>query len=258
MGERLAITGVTLIDGRGGEPLERAVVVVEDATIVAAGAESGVPVDREAQVLDAAGATLMPGIIDAHCHLGGASYPDEDRWVLEDDRYQAIASVAQAREMLRHGVTSARDISVNGTRLREAIGRGLISGPRIVPCWRGLSRRGGHGDARGVPPEMVRTSHPWGIVADGPDEVRAAVREVVKQGGQCVKVWASGGGLHENEPEDVQHYSLAELRVIVEEANYARVPVAATASAPRRPGTRPRRGCGRSSTARTWTRRRSP
>jgi imidazolonepropionase-like amidohydrolase len=227
MGERFAITGVTLVDGWGGEPLERAVVVVEDATIVAAGPETAVPADRTAQVIDAAGATLMPGIIDAHCHLGGASYPDEDRWVLEDDRYQAIASVAQAREMLRHGVTSARDISVNGTRLRTAIARGLISGPRIVPCWRGLSRRGGHGDARGVPPEMVRTSHPWGLVADGPDEVRSAVREVVKQGGQCVKVWASGGGLHENEPEDVQHYGLDELRVIVEEANYARVPVAA-------------------------------
>lgn len=227
MSARLAITGATLVDGRGGDPVDRAVVVVEDATIVAVGTEADVPVDRAAQVLDAAGATLMPGIIDAHCHLGGASYPDEDRWVLEDDRYQAIASVAQAQQLLQHGVTSARDISVNGTRLRTAIGRGLISGPRIVPCWRGLSRRGGHGDARGVPPEMVRTSHPWGLVADGSDEVRAAVREVVKQGSQCVKVWASGGGLHENEPEDVQHYSLAELRVIVEEANYARVPVAA-------------------------------
>jgi imidazolonepropionase-like amidohydrolase len=135
MGERLAITGVTLVDGRGGDPLERAVVVVEDGTIAAAGAESEVPVDREARVLDAAGGVLMPGIIDAHCHLGGASHPDEDRWVLEDDRYQAIASAAQAREMLRHGVTSARDISVNGTRLRTAIDRGLISGPRIVPCW---------------------------------------------------------------------------------------------------------------------------
>lgn len=227
MGERFAITGATLIDGSGGDPLERAVVVVDDGTIVAVGAGSEVPRDRQAQVLDAAGATLMPGIIDVHCHLGGASYPDEDRWVLEDDRFQAIASVAQAREMLYHGVTSARDISVNGTRLRTAIARGLISGPRIVPCWRGLSRRGGHGDARGIPPEMVRTSHPWGIVADGADEVRAAVREVVKQGGRCVKVWASGGGLHENEPEDVQHYSPEELRVIVEEANYARVPVAA-------------------------------
>ena len=226
-GGRIAITGVRLIDGRGKDPVDDAVVLVEGSVIAAAGAGAEVPFDRGAQVLDAAGATLMPGLIDGHCHLGGASFPDEDRWVLEDDRYQAIASAAQARQLLQHGVTSVRDISVNGTRLRTAIARGLIPGPEIVPCWRGLSRRGGHGDARGVPPEMVSTSHPWGLVADGPAEVRAAVREVVKQGGQCVKVWASGGGLHENEPEDVQHYSLRELRVIVEEANYARVPVAA-------------------------------
>src|SRR5262249_13104136 len=168
MGERLAITGVTLVDGRGGDPLERAVVVVEDATIAAAGAESDVPFDREAQVLDAAGATLMPGIIDAHCHLGGASYPDEDRWVLEDDRFQAIASAAQARQMLQHGVTSARDISVNGTRLRAAIGRGLISGPRIVPCWRGLSRRGRARHGPRGSPGLGRPAPPPGVVAAAP------------------------------------------------------------------------------------------
>jgi imidazolonepropionase-like amidohydrolase len=224
---RIAITGARLIDGRGGDPVDNAVVLVEGSVITAVGAGADVPSGAGAQVLDVAGATVMPGIIDCHCHLGGASYPDEDRWVLEDDRYQAIASAAQARQLLLHGVTSVRDISVNGTQLRAAISRGLIEGPRIVPCWRGLSRRGGHGDARGVPAGLVATSHPWGLVADGPAEVRSAVREVVKQGGQCVKVWASGGGLHENEPEDVQHYSLEELRVIVEEAAYAKVPVAA-------------------------------
>src|SRR5262249_36647994 len=172
---------------------------------------------------DAAGATRMPGIIDAHCRLGGASYPDEDRWVLEDDRYQAIASAAQAREMLQHGVTSARDISVNGTRLRTAIARGLISGPRIVPCWRGLSPRGGHRGAPRGPPGGGGPAPPRGLGGARAPEGAARARE----GGQWVKVWAGGGGLHENEPEDVQHYSLGELRVIVEEANYARVPVAA-------------------------------
>jgi imidazolonepropionase-like amidohydrolase len=63
-------------------------------------------------------------------------------------------------------------------------------------------------------------------VADGPDEVRAGVREIVKNGSRCIKVWASGGGLHDNEPEDVQHYSLEELQVIVREAYDVRVPVA--------------------------------
>lgn len=227
MTERIALVGVTLIDGTGRAPTERAAVVIEGSTIVDAGRESDTSWDKDARVIDASGATVMPGIIDAHCHLGGASFPDEDNWVLEPDTYQAIASVAQAGAMLRHGVTSVRDISVNGTHLKKAIGERLIEGPRIVPCWRGLSRRGGHGDASGVSPEMVRTSHPWGIVADGPEEVRKAAREVIKNGSQCIKVWATGGGLHENEPEDVQHYSFEELRIIVEEATYVRIPVAA-------------------------------
>jgi imidazolonepropionase-like amidohydrolase len=94
-----------------------------------------------------------------------------------------------------------------------------------------------------------------GHVADGEAEVRAGVREVVKQGGECVKVWASGGGLHDNEPEDVQHYTLAELKVIVEEANYAKVPVAAHCECASAARDAARLVSGRSSTARTWTRR---
>ncbi|HZD18773.1 MAG TPA: amidohydrolase family protein [Actinomycetota bacterium] len=227
MTEKTALVGITLIDGTGREPTEGATIVTDGSTIAEVGPGSDVSLDPDTRVLDVSGATVMPGIIDAHCHLGGASFPDEDNWVLEPDTYQAIASVAQAGAMLRHGVTSVRDISVNGPHLRKATREGLIDGPRITPCWRGLSRRGGHGDAAGVSPEMVRTSHPWGIVADGPDEVRKAVREVIKNGGECIKVWATGGGLHENEPEDVQHYSFEELRIIVEEANYVRVPVAA-------------------------------
>lgn len=227
MADAVALVGGRLIDGTGSDLVENAVVVIEGPTIVATGPAVGVKLDRDATVVDISGATIMPGVIDAHCHLGGNSHPDEDSWVLQPDRYQAIASVAQASALLHHGVTSVRDISVNGTHLQQAIGDGLVEGPHIVPCWRGLSRRGGHGDASGVPPEMVRSSHPWGIVADGVDEVRRATREVIRNGARCIKVWASGGGLSENDPEDAQHYSLDELRVIVEEANYVHLPVAA-------------------------------
>lgn len=208
MSERIALTGVRLIDGLGGDRVERAVVVIEGSRIGVVGPKTEVPHDPDTREIDADGATIVPGIIDAHCHLGGSSYPDETNWVLEPDRFQAIASAAQAAALLRHGVTSVRDISVNGPHLRRAIDGGLVEGPRIVPCWRGLSRTGGHGDAPGLPPEMVRASHPWGIVADGHHEVRKAVREVIKNGARCVKIWASGGGLHENEPEDLQPYSL--------------------------------------------------
>lgn len=228
-----AIVGVTIIDGTARDPVpDGCLVVAADGTIADVGARSGVALAADARILDAGGAVVMPGIVDCHCHLGGASLPDEDGWVLEDDRYQAIASVHQAGELLRHGVTSARDISVNGPQLRKAIRQGLVDGPRLVPCWRGLSRTGGHGDGLAISPEAVRRSHPWGIVADGAEQVRWAVREAVKQGAECIKVWASGGGLQENEPEDAQHYSLEELRVVVEEASLVRIPVIAHAESP--------------------------
>lgn len=224
-GATLHIHDTTLIDGSGRDPVEHACVTVVDGRI--AGVARGAPPSSDELVVDGSGLVLIPGLIDSHCHLGGASYPDEDMWVLEDDRYQAIASVAQAKRMLHHGVTSARDISVNGPHLKRAINAGIIEGPRLVPCWRGLSRTGGHGDGSLVSAEMVERSHPWGIVADGPIEVRKAVRRAIKNGAECIKVWASGGGLHENEPENVQHYQIDELRSIVEEAALSGIPVAA-------------------------------
>jgi len=226
MAERQVLTGALLIDGTGADPIEDAVMAVEGGVIVYAGTKAGYSSVEDETVVDLGGTTLMPGIIDCHCHLGGTSFPDEDDWVLEPDIYKTIASVHQAGAMLRHGVTSVRDISVHGTHLRKAIAAGLVDGPRIVPCWRGLSRTGGHGDAR-LPAEMVRTSHPWGIVADGIDECRKVTREIVKQGSRCIKIWASGGGLHENEPEDAQHYSFEELKAIVDEANLVHLPVCA-------------------------------
>jgi imidazolonepropionase-like amidohydrolase len=227
------IVGVTIIDGTGADPVPDGCLAVDASGIITdVGERSRVRPPADARTLDAGGAVVLPGIIDCHCHLGGASLPDEDGWVLEDDRFQAIASVHQAGQLLRHGVTSARDISVNGPQLRKAIRQGLIDGPRLVPCWRGLSRTGGHGDGLVISPDAVRLSHPWGIVADGPDQVRWAVREAVKHGAECIKVWASGGGLQENEPEDAQHYTLEELRIMVEEANLVRIPVIAHAESP--------------------------
>ena len=226
MSEYTAFTGMTLLDGTGSDPVENAALVVQGGAIEAVGPAGQVRIPDEARVVDASGATMIPGLIDSHCHLGGANFPDENDWVLEDDRYQAMTAVAQAERMLRHGFTSVRDISVHGLHLRKAIKAGLVEGPRIIGCWRGLSRTGGHGDAE-VPADLVRSSHPWGIVADGVEEVRKVTREIVKNGSMCIKVWASGGGLHENEPEDAQHYSYEELRVMVEEATYVKLPVCA-------------------------------
>src|SRR6478672_823510 len=101
--ERIALTGVTLIDGTGIDPVENAVITIDDGTIATAGPASDAPLNPEARVIDASGMTVMPGVIDGHCHMGGNSFLDEVNWVLEPDRYQAIASVEQAGRMVRHG-----------------------------------------------------------------------------------------------------------------------------------------------------------
>jgi imidazolonepropionase-like amidohydrolase len=108
MTERIALTGVTLIDGRGGDPVERAVVVVEEGRIVAAARGTEVPRLPDARVIDAEGATVMPGIVDAHCRTGLTPYGEqtlrEVRALVEAGLTEMEALVAATRagaEILR-------------------------------------------------------------------------------------------------------------------------------------------------------------
>src|SRR5262245_35308396 len=88
-GKPIAITGATLIDGRGGEPINDSVVVVRDDRIVAAGKRNVTPLPKDVEVIDASGLSLMPGFIDSHFHIDG------------DNELPAL--------YLTHGVTSVRD-----------------------------------------------------------------------------------------------------------------------------------------------------
>jgi imidazolonepropionase-like amidohydrolase len=180
-------------------------------------------------VLDAGEQTVMPGIIDCHTHLGGTSSADYQTWVLEDDRQQAMLSTQQMRTLMTHGVTTIRDISRNGLKLKWLVSNGHLDGPRIVACGPGLSRTGGHGDAHNLPCDMIQRSHPWGMLADGPEELRKAVRLLNRMGADAVKIWATGGGMWDKELETDQHYDLDELTMVVREAAMVNMPVLAHA-----------------------------
>lgn len=225
---RTIFADCTLVDGTGAEAREHAHVVVADGRIQELGSTrpSPEPGDR---VVECGGRVLMPGLVDCHTHLGGTHSADYGKWVLEDDRQQAILSTVQLRELMAHGVTSIRDISRNGIHLKWAIKQGVLAGPDVVACGPGLSRTGGHGDAWHLPVEMVQVSHPWGLLADGPEELRKAVRSLNRMGADAVKVWATGGGMWENEPETDQHYTLEELQMIVREGRLSNLPVLAHA-----------------------------
>lgn len=217
-----------LLDGYGGVQ-DDATLAISDGVIVAVGPRADVIVPEGAHVVDASNFTVMPGLIDCHTHLGGASSADYMTWVVEDDIRQAVMSTQQMRELMNYGVTTIRDISRNGIRLKWAVNNRHIDGPRIVACGPGLSRTGGHGDAHNLACDLVQRSHPWGMLADGPEELRKAVRSLSRMGADAIKVWATGGGMWDKELETDQHYDLDELKSIVREANHLRIPVLAHA-----------------------------
>jgi imidazolonepropionase-like amidohydrolase len=223
------IVGATVIDGTGRDPESNRSILIRGRKIVSIASSGATGADPDAIVVDVEGRTVLPGLIDCHTHLGGTATTDYGQWVIEDDRRQAIVSTIQLRELMQHGITAIRDISRNGIRLKWAVNQGLMPGPHIVSCGPGLTRTGGHGDAWHLPVEMVQESHPWGLLADGPEELRKAVRTLNRMGSDSVKVWATGGGMWENEPETDQHYTMEELEMIVREATLSNLPVLAHA-----------------------------
>jgi imidazolonepropionase-like amidohydrolase len=130
---------------------------------------------------------------------------------------------------MEHGVTSIRDISRNGLQLKWAVNQGTMEGPRIVACGPGISRTGGHGDAYHLPCCIVQKSHPWAMLADGGEELRKAVRTLIRMGSDAIKIWATGGGMWDKELETDQHFDLDEMKMVVREAAMCKLPVLAHA-----------------------------
>jgi imidazolonepropionase-like amidohydrolase len=223
----IAYVGATLIDGTGADPIDRAVLVATDGVISAVGPAATNRIPDGASVVELDGLTAMPGIVDCHVHLGGATDANYGNWVIESDTRQAIKSTRQMNTLMQHGITSIRDISRNGLQLKWVVNQGAIDGPRIVACGPGLSRTGGHGDAYHLPCCMVQSSHPWAMLADGGEELRKAVRTLIRMGSDAIKIWATGGGMWDKELETDQHYDLDELKMVVREAAMCNLPVLA-------------------------------
>jgi len=171
----IALTDARLVDGAGGPPRNGVTVVVQDGRIAAVGEA---PPPEGAKTVDLEGRTLMPGLIDTHVHLSSL-----DRTLAPD--LHPFGLVQAARGMLDGGITTLRDLGSFGRslfHLRDAIRQGLVSGPRLVLCGQivAASSPGGR-----TFPGMYRE-------ADGPDEMRKALREQIRQGADFVKIMSTG------------------------------------------------------------------
>lgn len=219
----IVIKAARMIDGTGAAPVANAVVVVTGGSITAAGTASTIAVPAGARVIDLGDSTILPGFIDAHTHLFGRTV-GEPGWDVASTRdfdgYAAVRAVPHAEKTLLAGITTVRNVgaaSFHDMALRQAIDEGHVRGPRMQNAGHSLGITGGHCDDNGFRPGLLDAGVREGI-ADGVDEVRAAVRYQVKYGADVIKTCATGGVLSEGDAVGTTQYTYEELKAMVDEA----------------------------------------
>jgi imidazolonepropionase-like amidohydrolase len=231
----VALKAARLIDGTGGPAITNAVVIVTDNKITAVGDAGSVRIPAGAKVIDLGDVTLLPGFIDAHTHLIGRVLgdPDGDMSPVRDfDSFGAILGVMHARDTLMAGFTSVRNVGAAGRfddmALRKAINEGWAIGPRMETAGHAIGITGGHCDENGFKPGVAEQTTLDGV-ADGPEQIRQAVRLQIKYGATVIKTCATGGVLSEGDAVGATQYSYEELKALVDEANKLERKVAAHA-----------------------------
>jgi imidazolonepropionase-like amidohydrolase len=231
----VVIKAAQIIDGRGGEPLRNAVVVVSDDKIMAVGSLASITIPAGSRTIDLGDATLMPGLIDLHTHIIGRTLGDPERessGVRDHDSFGAILGVENARRTLMAGFTTIRNLGAGNfddLALRKAINDGFVPGPRIIAAGHSLGITGGHCDENGYKPGLMDGDPKTGI-ADGAEAVRAAVRYQVKYGADVIKTCATAGVLSEGMAVvGTTQYTYEELKAMVDEATKLNRKVAAHA-----------------------------
>lgn len=215
--ERSAVRAARMVDAKAGTVRGPVWVVISGDTVesVQSSAPAGVP------VTDLGDATLLPGLIDTHTHLGSRVGVAQAERLRSASARSAIAGVNNVRATLDAGITTCRDVG-SGERvdvsLRDAIEAGEIPGPRMKVATWSLSMTGGHGDITNA------MDYHWcndlaNGVADGPDEVRKQVRFNIQQGADLIKIHATGGVLSANDDPRHTAYTRDEMRAAVDEAN---------------------------------------
>ncbi len=226
-----ALTGATVIDGHGGAPLNDAVILVDNGAIKEVGRQESIKVEDNIMKIDVGGHFILPGLVDVHVHLVGVGSPELLDNIVESNYLQAMRTVVEAGKLLEYGFTTIRSA---GSRydifLKRAIEEGTVIGPRILTCGLALCRSRGHGDSirRDIyefPENFVKDNLPKAMLVDGVDEIRKAVRQIIGQNVDHIKVWATGGGAWEKERATDMHFTRAEMEVIVEEARMVGLPV---------------------------------
>lgn len=207
--EKLYLRAPRLFDG-AGEHVRDAAILVEGQQIAAVGRAADIACPADASTVDLRDCTLLPGLIDCHDHLG-IDMGDEEAQSHESPAWQTVRAVRNARRCLEAGITTMRDLGEKShvdIEWRRAIAAGLMDGPELLVAGEFITRTGGHGWS-------------FGREADGPDEVRRAVREQLRVGVDVIKLMVTGGAGTAGTTPRAPGYTREEIAAAVDEAHAA-------------------------------------
>jgi imidazolonepropionase-like amidohydrolase len=219
-----AFVNATIVTGTGDPPLSGSVVIEGDRIVdVIDGprAPSGATL-----TVDCSGRTLLPGLIDAHVHIGALDADLREQQRRYFDSEAALRAGRNLAQLLDQGFTTVRDAGGADAGFRRAVEQGVVAGPRLRVSGRPLSQTGGHGDGR------LATEHGavfacgaqvgmLSRIADGPEQVLAAAREELRRGADQIKVMAGGGVMSPTDRLESVQFSLPELQAAVAAATAA-------------------------------------
>ncbi|MFZ4688505.1 MAG: amidohydrolase family protein [Polymorphobacter sp.] len=224
--ETVAISGARMIDVSTGRVVVDPLIIATDGRIVAVGTAGSVAVPAGARRIDLPGLTLLPGLIDMHVHLSSDPTIGGYRGLEYARSFSTAIGVTFAKRTLDAGFTTVRNVgsgNLDDIGLKQAIEGGYIAGPRIVPATYAIGATGGHCDATEFQPE-IKVETPG--VADGPDAIRAKVRQLRKMGAEVIKFCGTGGVFSKTTTVGGQQYSQAEMDALVTEAHMLGLKVA--------------------------------
>ena len=225
-----------LFDSTSDNVRETMVIVVEGERIKSVVSAAAIKIPAGSNVIDLSDATVLPGLIDCHTHLGSRADRYNEIYDFKDSPFSsAFAAVVNARKTLEAGFTTVRDVGslpFLAVDLRNSINEGYLVGPRVVASGPGISITGGHGDLNNYTPQTSVIMFPEERdfqIADGADQIRHVVRAQEKYGVDVIKILASGGVLSRGDKPGAPQFTLEELKVAAETAHMGGRKIAAHA-----------------------------
>ena len=225
-----------LFDAASDNVRENVVIAIEDDRIKTVASAADLKIPAGAKVIDLSQATVLPGMIDCHTHLGSRADRYNEIYNFKDTPFDhAFVAVLNARKTLEAGFTSVRDVGSDpflAVDLRNSINEGLLVGPRVVASGPAISITGGHGDLNNFSPQtrvMMFPEERDFSLADSADQIRHVIRSQEKYGVDVIKILATGGVLSKGDSPGAPQFTFEELKAAAETAHMGGRKVAAHA-----------------------------